>query len=116
MGFRITVIGSDWMVGSDGVTWSYWSHGVIWLGEVGAGIPELWGQMALGRSVMGAGRVRESQDHVGIWFPQGSGSRAAMGSRTYRVMRSSWVMAHVGLRLRAPPLGHRDAQSPLKMK
>ena len=41
---------------------------------------------------------------------------AAMGSRTYRAMRSSWVMAHVGLRLRAPPLGHRDAQSPLRMK
>ena len=53
-------------MGSDGVTWSYWSHGVIWLGEVGAGIPESWGHMALGDSVMGAGRVRESQGHVGV--------------------------------------------------
>ena len=42
------------------VTW------VMWLGEVGAGIPESWGQMALGHSVMGAGRVRESQGHVGV--------------------------------------------------
>ena len=42
------------------VTW------VVWLGEVGAGIPELWGQMELGRCVMGAGRVRESQGHVGV--------------------------------------------------
>ncbi|SGA50177.1 Uncharacterised protein [Chlamydia abortus] len=42
MGFRITVIGSDWMVGSDGVTWSYGSHGWYGRGEVGAGIPELW--------------------------------------------------------------------------
>ena len=41
-GFRITVIGSDWMVGSDGVTWSYGSHGWYGRGEVGAGIPELW--------------------------------------------------------------------------
>ena len=73
------------------------------------------GHMASGHSVMEAGRVRESQGHVGVWFPQGCGSRAAMGSRTYRVMRSSWVMAHVGLRLRAPPLGHRDAQSPLRI-
>ena len=70
---------------SDGVRWGdmelrvTW---VVWLGEVGAGIPELWGQMELGRCVMGAGRVRESQDHVGVWFPQGCGSRAAMGSRT----------------------------------
>ena len=90
--------------------------GLYGRGEVGAGIPESWGHMALGDSVMGEGRVRESQGHVGVWFRQGCGSRAAMGSRTYRVMRSSWVMAHVGLRLRAPPLGHRDAQSPLRMK
>ena len=70
---------------SDGVRWGdmelrvTW---VVWLGEVGAGIPELWGQMELGRSVMGAGRVRESQGHVGVLFPQGCGSHAAMGSRT----------------------------------
>ena len=104
---------------SDGVRWGdmelrvTW---VVWLGEVGAGIPEFWGQMELGRSVMGAGRVRASQGHVGVWFPQSCGSRAAMGSRTYSVMRSSWVIAHVGLQLRAPRLGHRDAQSPLRMK
>ena len=55
-------------------------------GEVGAGIPEFWGHMAAGRSVMGAGRVRESQGGVGLWFTQGRGSGAAMGSRTYRVM------------------------------
>ena len=50
--------------------------------EVGAGIPEFWGHMASGRSVMGAGRVRESQGHVGVWFTQGCGSRTAMGSHT----------------------------------
>ena len=82
MGFRITVIGSDWMVGSDGVTWSYGSHGWYGRGEVGAGNPELWAHMASGHSVMEAGRVRASQDHVGVWFPQGRGSRAAMGSCT----------------------------------
>ena len=85
-------------------------------GEVGAGIPEFWGHMASGRRVMGAGRVRESQGRVGVWFTQGCGSRAAMGSRTYRVLCSSWVTAHVGLWLRAPPLGHWDPQSPLRKK
>ena len=113
-------MGSDGILShSDGVRWGdmeFWVTWVVWLGEVGAGIPELWGQMELGRSVMEAGRVRESQGHVGVWFPQGCGSRAAMGSRTYRVMRSSWVMAHMGLRLRAPPLGCMDPQSPLRMK
>ena len=44
----------------------FWVTWVVWLGEVGAGIPELWGQMELGRCVMGAGRVRESQGHVGV--------------------------------------------------
>ena len=29
------------------------------------------GHMASGHSVMGAGRVRESQGHVGVWFPSG---------------------------------------------
>ena len=79
-------------------------------GEVGVGIPEFWGHM------MGAGRVRESQGPVGVWFSQGCESRAAMGSRTYRVTCSSWVTAHVGLWLRAPPLGHREPQSPLRKK
>ena len=84
--------------------------------EVGAGIPEFWGHMASGRSVLGAGRVRESQGLVGVWFTQGCGSRIAMVSCTYRVMRSSWLKAHVGLRLRAPPLGCMDPQSPLRKK
>ena len=29
------------------------------------------GHMASVRSMMGAGRVRESQGHVGVWFPSG---------------------------------------------
>ena len=79
-GHRVT--GLSGAMGSDWVTWSSWSHGVVWSGLGGAGIPEFWGHMALGRSVMGAGRVRESQGHVGVLFPQGCGSHAAMGSRT----------------------------------
>ena len=91
----------------------------LWVSEfymVGAGIPEFWGHMAVDRSVMGAGRVRECQGRVGVWFTQGCGSHAAMGSHTHRVMWSSWGLAHVGSWIVAPPLGYRDPQSHLRKK
>ena len=102
-------------MGSDGVTWSYWSHGVIWLGEVGAGIPEFWGQMELGRSVMGAGRVRESQGHVGVWFPSGLWVTCSHG--VTHIQRDEIILGYGSCEVMAqgPTFGHKDAQSPLRM-
>ncbi len=70
VGFWVTAMGSDGMVGSDGVTWSY--SRVLWSGRGGGRDPRVLGPRGIRSQSDGGRQGRGSrQGRVGVWFSPG---------------------------------------------